>query len=325
MQTDPERLPPLDLLLVFEAAARLLSFTRAGEERHLTQPAVSRQIAALEADLGVLLFKRRHRALELTDDGRRLLQAVTPLLAGLREAVAGIRAPQRREVLALTTTPGLASLWLIPRLAGFVQQRPGIDVRIDASYEARSLAAEGFHIAIRYSTLEHAKGLPLFGEWVQPVCAPALLARGKPALKRPEDLAQHTVLQISAPLGSGLPLEWQTWFEAVGAHGVEPAAVLTFSNYDSAVTAAVAGQGVLLGRSPLIDELMKRRALVAPFRSLTASPYGYSMLVEPGARRQASVRALADWLLAQARDAQTEVPVPSASTLLAIAHASPPR
>jgi LysR family transcriptional regulator, glycine cleavage system transcriptional activator len=319
MQRDPHRLPPLEPLLVFDAAARLLSFTRAGEERHLTQSAVSRQIAALESDLGVLLFRRGHRKLELTDDGRRLAQGVSTALAGLRETVAGIRAPQRREVLALTTTPGLASLWLIPRLADFVSRHPGIDVRIDATYEARSLAAEGFHVAIRYSTLERAAGTPLFGEWVQPVCAPGLMQRAP--LRRPEDLRHHTVLQIEAPLGSGMPLEWQTWFQAVGHPDVEPAAVHTFSNYDSAVTAAVAGQGVLLGRLPLIDHLLRRRSLVAPFRSRTASPFGYALVVEPGARRQASVQALAAWLVDQARASQAELPQPSAPTLRAIATA----
>lgn len=311
MQNDPQRLPPLEPLVVFEAAARLLSFTRAGAERHLTQSAVSRQIAALEASLGVLLFKRRHRALELTDDGRRLAVAVGTALDGLREAVGAIRAPQRREVLAVTTTPSLASLWLIPRLKDFVASHPGIDVRIDASYEPRALAADGFHVAIRYSSLESAPGTPLFGEWVQPVCAPVLLSGAGPALKKPQDLSRHTVLQVATPLGSGLPLEWQTWFQAVGAGDVEPAAVLTFSNYDDAVVAAVAGQGVVLGRLPLIADLMKRRVLVAPFRSRTTSSFGYSLVVEPGARRQASVQALVLWLEQQAQQVQLQ-PQPAA-------------
>jgi LysR family transcriptional regulator, glycine cleavage system transcriptional activator len=302
MQKDPQRLPPLASLVVFDAAAKTLSFTRAGQERHLTQSAVSRKVAALEEDLGVLLFKRSHRALALTDDGRRLATAVASALGELREAVANIRAPLRREVLALTTTPGLASLWLIPRLNSFVAAHPGIDVRIDATYEARALAADGFHIAIRYTTLDAAPGVPLFEELLQPVCAPALLARGKAPLKKPQDLRHHTVLQVSSPIGSGLPLEWQTWFQAVGAPDVEPAAVLTFSNYDSAVTAALAGQGVVLGRLPLIDDLLRTRALVAPFRSRLASARGYFLVVEPGARRQASVQALAAWLLQQARE-----------------------
>jgi DNA-binding transcriptional LysR family regulator len=109
MQNDPHRLPPLDRLAAFDAAARHLSFTKAAAERFLTQSAISRQIAALEEDLGTALFRRRHRALDLTDDGRRLAAAVAAALTEVREAVAAIRAPHQREVLSLTTTPGLAS------------------------------------------------------------------------------------------------------------------------------------------------------------------------------------------------------------------------
>src|SRR5690349_14731624 len=119
MQNRPDRLPPLELLAAFEAAARHLSFTRAGAERFVTQSAVSRQIRALEDELGVALFRRRHRALGLTEAGLRLQATCQTALAQLRATVAEIRAPAQREVLSLTTTPGLASLWLIPRLPAF--------------------------------------------------------------------------------------------------------------------------------------------------------------------------------------------------------------
>src|SRR4051794_23701401 len=175
MRTEPSRLPPLELLLAFEAAARHLSFTRAGSERFLTQSAVSRQIRALEDELGVPLFERRHRALALTAAGQRLFVTCSAVLAQLRVAVAEIRAPARREVLSLTTTPGLASLWLIPRLPRFTAQHPELDVRLEASYELRSLPGEGFDLAIRYSATGRAGGVQLFGETAQPVCSPALL------------------------------------------------------------------------------------------------------------------------------------------------------
>src|SRR4030095_9580909 len=146
MQNRLDRLPPLDLLAAFEAAARHLSFTRASAERFVTQSAMSRQVRALEDDLGVALFERRHRALALTADGQRLVSAGSARLLQLRGVVAEIRAPARREVLSLTTTPGMASLWLIPRLARFTRRHPEVDVRIDASFEARHLGAEGFDI-----------------------------------------------------------------------------------------------------------------------------------------------------------------------------------
>lgn len=301
MQNDPTRLPPLDLLAAFEAAARHLSFTKAAAERFLTQSAVSRQVQALEEALGTPLFIRRHRALSLTDEGRQLHQAVSAALTTLRGTVGQIRAPRRRAVVALTTTPGLASLWLIPRLTAFMQAHPGVDVRIDASLARRNLAADGFDIAIRYARTGASEGTPLFAESTLPVCAPALLRDRKRPLKLPADLRGHTLLQVAIPPGASVPVEWQPWLQAVGLGDLEPAAMLTFSNYDAAVSAAVAGQGVALGRRPLVDQLLRSRALVTPFKSAIASERGYFLVVAPASRARADVQALAQWLIEQAQ------------------------
>jgi DNA-binding transcriptional LysR family regulator len=302
MQNTASRLPSLDRLAVFDAAARHRSFTLAAAERFITQSAVSRQVAALEEELGVPLFRRRHRALELTDDGRRLAEAVARALATVREALSQIHAPGRREVLSVTTTPGLASLWLIPRLADFVARHPGIDVRIDASYAPRPLAADGFDLAIRYTALEGAEGAALFGESIVPVCSPRLLRAGAP-LKTAADLARHTLLQLDSMPAKGPPLEWQNWFLAQGLEPVTPVATLSFTHYDAAVAAAVAGQGVVLGRRPLIDALLRRRELVAPVRGAKASAQGYVVVLEPAAARKPAAQALVAWLLEQARAA----------------------
>lgn len=295
------RLPPLDMLAVFDAAARHLSFTKAAGERFVTQSAVSRQIAALEQQLGVALFKRRHRALALTAEGAQLAASVARALAEVHQGVDAVRAATRREVLALTTTPGLASLWLIPRLPDFVAAHPGIDVRIDASHEMRPLASDGFDIAIRYTRLEGATGVPLFAESVQPVCAPALLKRIP--LRVPQDLRQHTLLQVAVPGSNGIPIDWHAWTRACGLPDVESKATLTFSSYDTAVAAAVDGQGVVLGRRPLIDRLLKARKLVAPLKSDVAAARGYFVIIETRAARKPSVQALAAWLVEQARQA----------------------
>ena len=316
VQTDPQRLPNLDLLLAFEAAARHLSFTKAGAERALTQSAISRQVAALEHDLGVLLFRRKHRALGLTDEGQRLAEASRSLLAGLREVVADLRAPKRRQVLALTTTPGFASLWLIPRLPRFVQAHPGIDVRIDASFEQRQLVADGFDLAVRYGRIGTTAGRALFGEVNQPVCAPGLARRSGHLLRTPADLCAHTLLQMANVMAPGAshtshashasaktnsaPLEWVSWLQAVGLPDLEPAAAITFSNYDDVIRAALAGQGVALGRRPLIDALIKQRKLVTPFKGEWASARGYFLVMEPQAARKPAVKALAQWLLDEA-------------------------
>lgn len=303
MQRDPARLPPLDLLLTFEAAARLLSFTRAGHERFVTQSAVSRQIRALEDDLGVALFRRAHRSLVLTDEGRALFDAVRASLPPLRTAVAKLRAPNAREVLTLTTTPGLASLWLIPRLARFTREHPGVDVRIDASFARREIDAEGIDVALRYCPATFRDGAKLFGEDVVPVCSPALLAPGRAPLARPADLSAHTLLLISESGGANPQQEWQPWLESMGVSGLQPAASLAFSGYDDVIGAAVLGQGVALGRRPLVDALLASGQLVAPIEGTISSARAYFVLVADRARARPSVRAFERWLLDQARGA----------------------
>lgn len=296
-----QRMPAPDLLVGFEAAARHLSFTKAAAERFVTQSAISRQVAQLEAQLGVKLFERRHRALALTPEGAQLADAAREALALLRGTVERIRAQPRRELLSLTTTPGLASLWLIPRLADFLAAHPGVDVRIDATLELRDLARDGIDLAIRYTSVLDAAGDPLFDETLQPVCAPALLRDRRRPLKTPADLRHHTLLKIAAPLGmKGMPNEWQSWLVAVGAGDVEPAALLSFNAYDAAVAAAIAGQGVLLGRRPLVDALLARQELVTPFPAGLVSARGYFVVVDPAAAQRPGVQQLRDWLLSQA-------------------------
>lgn len=296
---DAAKLPPLDLLLSFEAAARHLSFTRAAAERFVTQSAMSRQIRALEDELGVPLFQRGHRALVLTADGQRLFAACSAVIAQLRGVVSEIRAPARREVLSLTTTPGLASLWLIPRLPQFTKAHPGVDVRLDASFERRHLAQEGFDVAIRYTAAGRGEGVPLFNETTQPVCSPRLLEQGPPLL-RTTDLARHTLLMVDMSRDQGMPLEWAPWLQAVGLPDLVPAATLTFSGYGEAIAAALACQGVALGRRPLVDGLVASGQLVTPFADRASSARGYMLVVEPQARARPAVRALERWLLDQA-------------------------
>lgn len=300
MRRDLDRLPPLDLLLAFEAAARHLSFTRAAAERFVTQSAVSRQIRALEDDLGVALFSRQHRSLVLTPPGEKLLLACQNMLAQMRRTMAGIRAPAAREVLALSTTPSFASLWLIPRLRNFTQSNPQVDVRLDASYEVRDLRAEGFDLAVRYQRADAGDGARLFSESMLPVCAPSLLrVKGQP-LKTPRDLHAHTLLQMEGTPGSGMPMEWQSWLSSNGLAELQPRSMLTFSSYNEVVAAALAGQGVALGRRPLIDTLLRQRKLAAPFGDAKQTAKAYFVVSDPAARARPAVRALEEWLRAEA-------------------------
>jgi len=306
MPRQAERLPPLDLLGTFEAVARHGSITKAGDERFVTQSAVSRQIKLLEENLGVDLFERKHRSLQLTDDGRRLYETCAEMLLHLRGTVKQIRSPGARQALSLTTTPGLATLWLIPRLPRFTQNHPGLDLRLDTSLVTQDLKAEGFDVAIRYgrvSALQGAQGLPLFRETMLPVCSPQRARGSSLPLATPADLRLHTLLQVSVPHTSSVPLEWDPWLQAVDLAGLRPAATLSFTLYDQAIAAAIAGQGVALGRMPLIEHLLHSGALVAPFDRAVASPREHVLIVNPESRANPAVQAFEAWLLREARPA----------------------
>jgi DNA-binding transcriptional LysR family regulator len=294
-------LPPLELLVAFEAAARHLSFTRAGAEIALTQSAVSRQIQALEQRLGVVLFRRLHRALALTDDGRTLYGAVTEALGGLDRVTRELTRAERVKTVVVTTTPGFAGLWLIPRLATFVAAHPGVDVRISAANALASLDRGGVDVAVRYQSVAAAggQGVRLFGETAFPVCSPRLRGASHPPLQRPADLAGHTLLRME-PDGKNQLQDWDLWLHAMGLSTLHPAGVLHFSSYDQLISAALAGQGIALGRVPLIESHLKSRKLVAPFSESVVSPRSYYMLVAPASAARPEIRAFTEWLVANA-------------------------
>lgn len=299
-------LPPLDQLEAFEAAARHLSFTKAGDELALTQSAVSRQIAALEAFYGVPLFQRLHRALRLSAEGQLLQGAVVEVLQRLHLASASLRGERRVKAVVVTTTAGFAGLWLIPRLAGFTSSRPDVDVRISASNALVNLERDGVDVAIRYHTLEGAgaDGQRLFGDSFVPVCSPRLLLDAARPLKTPEDLRLHCLLHMDYEPGPDRELlEWPPWLRAMRLEGLEPASVLHFSHYDQLVQAAVSGQGVALGRLPLIADLLRQRKLVLPFKKSVMSPRAYYVLQSQASRRKPEVLEFLDWLRAEAHAA----------------------
>lgn len=293
-------LPPLDQLEAFEAAARHLSFTRAADELALTQSAISRQIAALEAFYGVPLFQRLHRALRLSDAGLQLQRTVVDVLQQLHQTSATLRGERRVKTVVVTTTAGFAGLWLIPRLAGFTSDHPEVDVRISASYQVVNLERDGVDVAIRYHAEQGAgsEALRLFGEVATPVCAPRLRRDPARPLKQPDDLRHHCLLHLDSGPGSHM-LEWPPWLRAMKLEGLKPASVLHFSLYDQLIQAAVSGQGVALGRRPLVDELIAQRKLVVPFSESVASPRSYFVFQSQASRHKPEVREFLAWLMAQ--------------------------
>ncbi|MDQ6684000.1 MAG: LysR substrate-binding domain-containing protein [Pseudomonadota bacterium] len=295
-------LPPLELLVAFDAAARHLSFTLAADEVALTQSAVSRQIQNLEESLGVALFRRLHRALALTDAGRQLHAATAEALGRLDRTTRDLKQVGRARNVVVTTTPGFAGLWLIPRLAGFVAAHPGVDVRISAGNSVADLERDGVDVAVRYRAIDSVEppGTVLFGETVSPVCSPRLTRLARRPLRTPPDLRGHTLLRMEPDHGPQLH-DWDLWLHALGLSELRPQAVLHFSSYDQLVSAAVAGQGVALGRLPLIDRLLASRQLVLPFADAVVSPRAYSLIVGASARSRPEVAAFAAWLEATAR------------------------
>ena len=317
-------LPRLELLRSFEAAARLLSFTRAADEMALTQSAVSRQIQQLEEDLGVALFERRHRALLLTAAGSVMYRAVLDSLERLRDATASVRVATQPRQVAVTTTPGFASLWLIPRLARFSSNHPQVDVRLSATLHALDLERSRIDVAVRFARTSDGQGQPLFEETVLPVCAPQLLKDKSRPLRSPTDLVHHTLLALEGEQDGAPTADWSPWLNIMGLNELRSKNTLRFTNYADAVGAAVAGQGVAIGRLPLVAELIREGRLVAPFRGTSSLQRAYFVLASDQAAHNPDAQDFIRWLRTEASEPGVVTPA-SASARRSAPSAPAPR
>lgn len=290
-------LPSLDLLRGFEAAGRRLSFTKAAAELFITQSAVSRQVQALEAQLGTVLFTRHHRQIRLTDAGQTLLRAAGEAMRLLAEAAAEIRAGPTTSV-TVSCTMGFASLWLVPRLMDFRTEHPLVDIRIAANNALIDIDRERVELAVRYcpAHLAPAGAVRLFGEEVFPVCAPGLRGPGGQPLKAPADLRHHVLLEQEHAATDRPASSWNMWLEALGLARMKPAGTLLFSHYDQLIQAALDGQGVALGVSPLVRRYLGQKRLVVPFDHRIASPRAYYLIIARHAQGRTDVAAFSAWL-----------------------------
>jgi len=293
----------LHALRGFEAAARHLSFTLAAAELKLTQSSISRQVAALEDDVGLALFTRHTRALRLTAAGERLFQAVQQALAVLDRTVDDVRGGSAARRVTVATYASFASLWLVPRLAEFQRLHPGIEIRIDASDRLVDLQAEGIDLALRWlrPTLPSPPDAVLLGEEEFNVaCSPRLLESSGITLKSPADLDQLPVLAMDDSVPSTPFSSWDRWCELAGVAPIEGAARLVFTYVDQSVQAAVRGQGVALVRTPFLDDLIASNDLVAPFPQLRQrTGYRYFLVDNPQRRELPQVTAFRDWVIAE--------------------------
>src|SRR5579864_5283855 len=268
-------LPPLSALRAFEAAARLESFSKAADELNVTPAAISHQIHALEEDLGVSLFNRRNRAVELTASAR-------VLLPGLSEAFAGIHGSVRR-------------------LHRFQEQQPEIDVRISATDAVVDLTRGDFDIAIRYGTGRYP-GLVvelLLKNEVFPVCSPELLRRGPP-LDTPDDLVRHALIHDQAVDRDPLAPTWLMWLKAAGVRSLPNAPGLSVSTNQLALEAAIAGHGIALANSTIAAADLATGRLVRLFSLSLPDLFAFYVVTVPGALERPKVRALHDWLRQEA-------------------------
>ncbi|BAN26030.1 choline sulfate utilization transcriptional regulator [Caballeronia insecticola] len=293
----PDRLPPMQALLMFESAARLASFTAAARELGSTQPAVSQRVVQLEEALGAALFERGHRGVTLTEDGVRLFEAVRQGLDVIRSATADIRARRAQRTLTLSTDFGFATFWLMPRLPQFKALMPDVDVKIITSQSMPSASGDHADVVIVFGDTQADWGtrsaVKLFAECVVPVCSPALIA-GETTPRNAADLLALPLLHLE-PTFPERWLSWNAWFEAHGLAAPPTHGGFTFNSYALVTHAAVMGQGVALGWAPLIDELIVTGQLVALCDAPLVTERGY-VLVTPR-EPSSAVRAFSEWLL----------------------------
>jgi len=289
------RLPSLNGLRAFEAAARHMSFTRAADELSVTQTAVSHQIKRLEDQLGVQLFVRRNRQLLLTEAAQEFLPAVRGAFDRLHAATEHLLRRDEAGTLTVSTMITFTSKWLVPRLAGFQARHPEIDLRLSATAALVDFAREDVDCAIRYGR----GGWPglradfLLAEDIFPVCSPRLL-EGPDALRAPADLARHTLLHVTA-----FREDWRVWLTAAGVPPglVDPEHGPGFDMALHALGAAIDGQGVALGRTTLVADDIAAGRLVAPFDIRLHSDAAYYFVAPEYTADQPKIAAFRDWLL----------------------------
>lgn len=289
------KLPPLKALRAYESAARHLSFTEAAKELFVTQAAISHQVKALEAYLGLDLFRRLNRGLMLTDEGQAYLPPIRRAFDLINEATFKVTERDEAGALSVTVLPSFGARWLVARLGRFRMEHPEIDVRVSATSELVDLSRENFDVGIRYGRGQYPglRTARLLKEDIVPVCSPQLLEGPNP-LKEPRDLVHHTLLHQDS---HG---DWRTWLLAAGVQGVEPTRGPVYTEGSMLVQAAVAGQGVALARGVLAGDALTAGRLVQPFELRLPTEYAYYIVSPESKADRAKIVAFTEWLLKEA-------------------------
>lgn len=294
------KLPPANSLVVFEAAGRLLNFTRAGEELALTQSAVSRQIQLLEEHLGTALFQRQGRNLHLTRDGLRLHRAVTMGLSHIAGVAVDIRRHRGGSELTVATSVSFASYWLVGRLAKFRAKHPEVELRLVASTHIPSdLVAAGVDIAVRYGNgrWEGTEAIRIFGNEIWPVCAPRYL-EGRTPFKDVAELLDETLLHLGQFDRNWVT--WPAWLEAQGVTDPPRKRGITFDNYLVLLQAALRGEGIALCGRRLAEDFIAAGDLIRPLDASLRSDRAFYLLQAADVPLSRPALLFKEWLLAEA-------------------------
>lgn len=293
------KLPPLNGLRAFEAAARHQSFAAASDELNITQSAVSHHIRKLEEWLGVRLFERAGKGVRLTPNAERLRDVTKDALDAIQYEISRVQSPQRTGAITVQTYSTVAVLWLIPRLARFQSSHPGIDVLVNTSSSDPDLLRDQVDVAISYGRLDdetRRTGIHydyLFTSTIFPVCHPSVLEGvGVPRLA---DLEKWQLLEVHSA-----PEDWRQWLAAAGAADMSPKRVIRFDSYLLALEAALAGQGVAIARRPFADRYLESGGLVAPFETEVEAPAMWYAACRLEIRDNRSVRIFREWLCEEA-------------------------
>ena len=284
------RLPPMQALRAFEAAARERSLTKAAESLHVTHGAISHQIKSLESDLGVRLVERAGRGIRLTEEGERFAARVRTAFAELITAVQEIATRANPRLLRVSVVPSFAARWLLPRIGRFVAAHPDIDLDVSSNMANVDFQRDDADVAIRYGLgqwdgvrVEH-----LLDDSFFPVCSPRI-AGGVP--KHPADLARYTLLRADEL--------WKPWFEAAGLDLPEPARGALFNDSSHMMQAAAEGQGIALGRATLLGNDERNGVLVRPFAIETPGARRFYLVYPPRNAESPKLATFRGWLHAE--------------------------
>ncbi|MBV8824620.1 MAG: transcriptional regulator GcvA [Hyphomicrobiales bacterium] len=310
------RLPSLDTLRVFSVAARHLSFTKAADELHLTQSAISHRVRALEEELGIILFNRLTRRLTLTPAGQALAQRVERAVADIARAIDGLDEDSEERRLTVTTLPSVASRWLIPRLPRFQALHPEIELQVIADPTPLDLRSARIDVAIRFGAGAYpgCAVTMLMPDRVFPVCAPHLIAhRGR--TRTIDQMFDLPLLHDSSTEGDGSGSDWRSWLDHIGRSEVSCAGGQRFSDARLLIDAAALGLGVALVRASLVTDLLADGTLVCPLRLSAPTAFAYYLLAVPEAETLPKVTAFRAWLKDEAAATAAAADLPDAPAL----------